>query len=182
MSRAWRCVLVSLSVTLLGVMVLGIAVTSWARATADRHARERQLSAALGWAQNAPKVEEALRAWHQVTVMATMSQTVWAAQRFQQATAQAGVQVTSLQPAMPKPAPAASSKKSRRRPVPVDQPTLLKASVIGQPGQVAALLQNLSQWLPGLTVDQLDLIAQSRGLECRLELAVPPPPGGERSP
>ena len=182
MSRAWRSVLMSLSVAMLGMMASGVAVMSWLQAATELHGREHQMGAVLGWTQVAPKVEEALRAWNQVMVTATMSPTVWVAQRFQQATAQAGIQVTSLQPAVAKPAKSALPKKSRRRQAPASQAVALKASVIGQPGQVATFLKNLSQWLPGLSVDQLDLIAQPRGLECRLELAVPPPPGGEARP
>ena len=182
MSRAWRSVLMSLSVATLGMMASGIAVMSWVQAATELHEREHQMGAVLGWTQAAPNVEEALRAWNQVTVTATMGPTVWMAQRFQQAAAQAGIQVTSLQPAVAKPPKAALPKKSRHRHTSTNQVVVLKTSVIGQPGQVATLLQNLSQWLPGLNVDQLDLIAQSRGLECRLELAVPPPPGGEARP
>jgi len=55
---------------------------------------------------------------------------------------------------------------------------VLKAAVAGSSQAVAAFLEGVPQWLPGVTLHRLELVTQEQGVECRLDLTVPPPPTG----
>ena len=79
----------------------------------------------------------------------------------QQAVTHAGVRVVRLEP----------STAQAHEPV-------LKAAVAGSSSAIAAILQVLPEWLPGITLNHLELVTQEQGVECRVELTAPSPPNG----
>lgn len=144
----------------LGLIAVGGAGVQAHQAVAHTQAARRAVASTAGWAHAAPQLEAAMARWDPPRASEPAIPALWAAQRLQQAVAQAGVQVVILEPAA-----------SDARP-------LLNTTVMGSSPAIATFLQILPQWLPGLTLERLELVAQDRGLECRLELAASPSPRG----
>lgn len=142
----------------LGLIAVGGAGVQAHQAVAHTQAARRAVASIAGWVRAAPQLEAAMARWDPPKTSEPAIPALWAAQRLQQAVAQAGVQVMTLEPAT----------SSDARP-------LLNTTVMGSSPAIATFLQILPQWLPGLTLERLELVAQDRGLECRLALTVPPP-------
>lgn len=163
MTRLRRQTIGTLAFTGCGIIALLWTGLSATQALHRTRAVQHATSASLGWTQAAPRLEEAWSRWdphRDATSNATP--TWWVADRLQQAVTHAGVRVVRLEPS------ATQSKEPA-----------LKAAVAGPSSAIAAFLQTLPQWLPGVTLDRAELVTQEQGLECRLELAAPaPPPGG----
>ena len=145
-----------------GLLVLVVTAISAAQTTQRTYTAQQTVSAALGWAAAAPRLEAAWVRWdphHDATRATTPAW--WATERLQQAVTHSGVRVVRLEP----------SGAQATAPV-------LKAAVAGSSQAVAAFLEGVPQWLPGVTLHRLELVTQEQGVECRLDLTVPPPPTG----
>jgi len=162
MTRLHRQTLGACLFTGCGLLALFGTGMSTAQALHRTHALQQTVSTALGWAQSAPRLDEAWTRWdpHRDTTLTT-APTWWATDRLQQAVTQAGVRVVRLEP----------STAQTHEPG-------LKAAVAGSSSAIAVFLQAVPEWVPGITLNHLELVTREQGVECRVELTAPAPPSG----
>lgn len=161
-----------------GALVAGLALCgaggTWLFAAQTVRLRlQREVARQQGWMAAAPQVEEAARRWYGTAGRETStSTTAWVTQRFQRATAQAGLQVASFKPQQPLARRHTVRRPRRPAPTEVEAPVVLEATVVGGSAQLEAFWQSVARELPGARLEALTVTAQPQGMTCRLRLAV----------
>lgn len=160
----WHRLLGTAAFVGLGCLALVIGVVTARQAAATTGTLSRDVAVARGWVQALPSLESARQHWdpHHRSDEPSAPAT-WVADRLQQVLAQSGVQVLSLQP------------EPDQRPESSAPAAALTVAVLGTSSQIAALLQALPQWLPGATLERVELGTQEHGIEGRLRVTVPQP-------